>query len=125
MVDPDRKTGMDCATALRPADVDAEAIGRAAAENAVAKFGASSVDSGKYPVVIYRTELASLLSLVMSMASAETVQRGLSALGGTLGTQVGSKLVTIRDEPMVDGSIFNAPLPDSTPVRAPLPASSR
>jgi PmbA protein len=104
-----RKTGMHFATALRPDDFDLASVGRSASDKALAMLGAASIRSGKYPVVIHREQVASFLQVLMSMVSAENVHKGLSALEGKLDTDVGSPAVTVVDEPIVVGSLFNEP----------------
>lgn len=116
-VDSDRKTGLHFGTALAPDGMDVLAIGQRAADKAVEMLGASSIESGTYPVVIHHDQFGSLLQIIMSMVSAENVQRGLSAFADKLGSTVGSTLVTVVDVPMVEGSLFNAPF-DSQGVAA-------
>lgn len=108
-VDSDRKTGLHFGTALSPTQLDAEEIGRRAADKAVEMLGAESIESGRYPVVIHREQFGSLLQIIMSMVSAENVQRGLSAFAGKLGSEIGSQLLSVEDVPVVEGSLFNAP----------------
>ena len=75
-----------------------------AVEEAIAKIGAGSVDSGKYNIVFSGAEMRSLLSVFSSAFSARNAQLGLSLLAGKEGQKVAADCVSIVDDPMREGS---------------------
>lgn len=75
-----------------------------AVEEALAKIGAGSVDSGKYNVVISGNQMRSLLSVFSSAFSAKAVIDGMSRLKGKEGEKIASEIVTITDDPQREGN---------------------
>lgn len=73
-------------------------------ERAAAKFNASSVESGKYRVLIENEAMCDLLSVFSSIFCADTMQKGLSLLKGMEGKAVASDMVTILDDPFEAGN---------------------
>ena len=75
-----------------------------ATEEALAKIGASLVDSGKYSVVISGNQMRSLMSVFSSAFSAKAALDGMSKLKGMEGEKIASDIVTITDDPQREGN---------------------
>ena len=78
---------------------DVESCAREAVEKAAARFGASSVPSGQYRIVLSGEAAAALLRGFSPAFSAEQAQKGLSFLKDLEGKEVAASCVTIRDDP--------------------------
>jgi PmbA protein len=88
----------------RLADLKApELIGAEAARRAIARIGASKPKTGDYPVVFSREAGPALLGLFVSCATATAVWRKQSYLAECLGQIVANPLVTIIDDPLIEG----------------------
>ena len=70
-----------------------------AIRSAVDFFGAKSVTSGDYPILLDRRCVASLLAFYIGQFSAKAVQKKMSLFAGKLGTQVASDKVTLFNDP--------------------------
>jgi PmbA protein len=79
-------------------DVDFEGVGREAARRALSMLGARRITARKAPVVLDRLVATELLSVLASMLSSETVQKGKSLLKGRMGQPVVSPLIDIIDD---------------------------
>lgn len=100
------KNGMAYDIASCVEDLDLDKIAREAVEETVSQFGAVSIPSGQYDAVIKNDAMSSLLSVFLSMFSAESAQKGLSLLADKVGQQIGSPIVNIADAPMHPLSMF-------------------
>lgn len=89
---------------LNPGELVKEAV-----DNAVAYIGAKPVPSGKYRVVLRNDAAADLLEAFSDIFSADRVQKGLSLLKGKVGTAIGSKAVTIIDDPLMKDGLCSMP----------------
>jgi PmbA protein len=94
----DRQTGLGFGMGRSPAALDAEAIGREAAERSTSLLGASKPPSRSCPVVLDETVAASFVGFIGGVLSADAVQRGRSPFAGRLGEQVGSQALSIADD---------------------------
>ncbi len=79
-------------------------LAKDATAKAAAKFGAGSVASGKYNVVLAGSEMRSILSVFASAFSARNAQLGLSLLAGKEGQKIAADCVSITDDPMREGA---------------------
>lgn len=79
---------------------DLEGCARAAAGDAARKFGASTIPSGQYPVVLEKHAASSLLRGFFSLFSGEAAQKGLSLLAGKEGEAIAAPCVTLVDDPL-------------------------
>jgi PmbA protein len=80
-----------------------EFVGKAARESAVRGLRQTRVATGDYPVVIDPLGLAWILSNgIVGGANAESVQRGRSYLTGKKGSRIGSKQLTISEDPSIE-----------------------
>lgn len=93
-------------------DLDPEKIGKTACQNALSLLGAKSVKSGKYRVIIKNTAFEDMLSLLISMISAENVQKNMSPLKGKQNQKIASTILNIKDVPYYKNSISNRPFDD-------------
>ena len=93
-------------------DLDPEGIGKIARENAISLLNARSVKSGKYKVLFKNTAFEDLLGLLVSMISAENVQKNMSPLKGKVNEKIGSSILNIKDVPYYPGSISSRPFDD-------------
>lgn len=92
------------------AALDSAAIVKEAVEEACARFGASPVAPGDYPVIMRFDAAEALLGGFSGMFSADAAQKGLSLLAGKENTRIGADCVTIIDDPLhpIDPSAFDA-----------------
>ena len=86
------------------ADEAVKEVTKEAVEEALAKIGAGSVDSGKYKVVISGNQMRSLLSVFSSAFSAKAALDGMSKLKGLEGEKIAADIVTITDDPQREGN---------------------
>jgi len=96
-------TGLDLARG--PEGLDAEAIGREAAERAVSLAGARQIPSRRCPVVFDPFVAASFLGFIGGMLSADAVQRGRSLFAGREGEEIANDALRLAD----DGTAANGP----------------
>ena len=80
-----------------------EVIGAEAARRALARIGAAKPRTGDYPVVFSPEAGPGLLGLFVSCATATAVWRKQTYLAERLGDQVANPLVTIIDDPLIEG----------------------
>ena len=76
-----------------------EGVGAEALQRAVAKIGASRIDSGVYNVVVDRRVASQLVSPLMSAIKGEALHMKSSFLLDKLGEKIGSDRLTIVDNP--------------------------
>ncbi len=81
---------------------DLEGCGKEAAADAGRKFGASTIPSGKYPVVLEKHAASDLLAGFFSLFSGESAQKGLSLLAGKEGAAIAAPCVSIVDDPLLE-----------------------
>lgn len=74
-----------------------------AAKKAVSYLGAKSINSGSMPVIIKNEAFVDLLDCFKSNFYAENVQKGFSLLKEKLGKSIASELITLVDEPLLEG----------------------
>lgn len=105
-------TGMAIAVGRDYAALDADAMAREAAGEAVSMLHAQQVPSGAYPVVIDNRTMCDLLRVFCSAFSAETAQEGKSLLQGKLNQPVAAECVSIVDDPLLPGGLASRPFDD-------------
>ena len=102
--DPDGRRPEEYASsgARHRADVEPpEAIGRRAAERAVARIGSVKGPSGIVTLAVDARAAGRLVGALFGPLSAASLQQKRSFLEGRLGTAVGSPLLDVRDDPHV------------------------
>jgi PmbA protein len=82
---------------LEPADE----VGREAARRAVRSLGSVKIETGVLPVVFDKDAARSIVGLVAGCVLGDAVYRERSFLRGKLGQRIGSKHVTLVDDPLV------------------------
>ena len=87
----------------RFAALDAERIGRKAAEETLCQLGGAPVPGGEYRVIMRFDAMQSLLETFCGIFSAENVQQNLSLLKGKEGEKIASDAVTLMDDPLLPG----------------------
>ena len=94
----DRMTGLGVGMGRDAGRLDAEAIGREAAERALALVGARQPASRRCPVVLDAFVAASFIGFIGSMTSADAVQRGRSLFAGREGDEVADPALRLADD---------------------------
>jgi PmbA protein len=94
----DRETGLGFGVARAPAGLNAEEIGREAAERATALLGAAKPKSRTCPVVLDETVAASFMGFIGAVLCADAVQRGRSPFAGKLGEEIASEALHLADD---------------------------
>lgn len=90
-------------------EFDVEEIAKESVEEALAYFGAETVDTGKYRVMFKNSASGDLLQTFAGIFSADNAQKGLSLLKGKEGGEIGSDELTIVDNPFIEGSLCSKP----------------
>ncbi len=73
------------------------------------KFGASSVKSGTYDVVLGNEAVNSFFNVFMSNFSSYAMLKGLSLLAGKEGEMIASEALSLKEEPMYEKAIKKVP----------------
>ena len=105
-------TGFKTKLAVRPSDVDVEALGRSAAERALERQGAVCVPSGSYDIALLNEVAVDFLETFAGVFSAEEAQRGKSQLAGQEGRAIAAPCVSIVDDPLRPEGFGSAPFDD-------------
>jgi PmbA protein len=97
-------------TARRLAELEApEAVGRRAAERALARLGAKKIATCEVPVIFDALSARSLLGSLVACLSGYAVYRMSSVLAGKLGERVASERITIVDDGRKPGGLGSKP----------------
>ena len=80
-------------------ELDADAIAKEVAEEALSNLGERSIPAKKYKVILRHDASASLLAAFTPIFSAENTQMGQSLLNGKVGEQIASAHFTLLDDP--------------------------
>ncbi|MEJ5257287.1 MAG: TldD/PmbA family protein [Fervidobacterium sp.] len=107
--DASPRSAVEFALSKRPEEIDPVHVGRKAREEALALVGSKSVKSGKYRVILRNDVFSDILSLLISMVSAENAQKNLSPLKGKLNEVIASENFTVKDLPYHPLSINYTP----------------
>ena len=83
---------------------DLEGCAKEAAADAGRKFGASTIPSGSYPVVLEKHAASSLLQGFFSQFSGESAQKGLSQLAGKEGQVIAAPCLSMVDDPLLEAN---------------------
>lgn len=93
-------------------EVVPKAIAYQGVEEALGKLGGKSIPSGNYKTIIYNEAMVQLLETFASTFSGDAAQKGLSLLKDKEGEMVASQIVTIIDDPLMDGGLASTPFDD-------------
>ena len=88
---------------------DAAAVGRRAAERALAQLGARPVPTEDVPVIFEAPAARSVLGNLVACLSGSAVYRRASFLAGRLGERIGSDAVTLIDDGRLPGGLGSRP----------------
>ncbi len=91
---------------------DPEAVGRYAAQRALARLHARKVPTQRVPVLFEAPLAAGLLGAFVQGVSGAALYRRSSFLLDSLGTQVFPKHIQIHEDPLVHGAMGSAPFDD-------------
>ena len=86
---------------------DPKALAEKTCKKALRKFGGKPCKAGKYPTVLDRDIMGTLISYFLSSCIADEVQRHSSSLEGKLHTKIASSKLTIEDKPLEKGFFYN------------------
>lgn len=90
-------------------EIDPDQFSKKIVEDAVNQFGAESIESGQYSIILRNEVMIDILSTFSSTLSAENVQKGLSLFKGKLGKKVAASKVTLVDDPFYDKGYRRVP----------------
>lgn len=107
--DGEVQTGLGFGVGRSPRDLEPEAIGGEAAEEAVAMLGAGKPESRTCPVILSDRVAASFAGFIGGALSAEEVQRGRSPFAERLGQEVASPAFDLLDDGLDPGGLASAP----------------
>ena len=107
-----RNDGVGYVVASSIDEVNPKQIAEQGVKEALSKLGGKSVQSGNYNIIIYNEAMVQLLETFTGTFSADAAQKGLSLFKGKEGEVVASSLVTIVDDPLMDGGLASAPFDD-------------
>lgn len=102
-------TGLGLGIAQGPGGLDAERIGREAAERAISMIGAGRTTARRAPVVLDEFTAASFIGIAASALSGEAVLRGRSPFVGKEGEQIASSAFVLSDDGLIDGGPSSSP----------------
>jgi len=106
----DTESGLAEDASTNYSKLDCEAIGREAAQKAVALLGGEKVQSGKMPVILDGRTVGEFLDFFSRLISADSVQKGKSMLAGKLGQKIASSNISIFDDGLLIGGLQSAPV---------------
>jgi len=92
--------------------LDTSKLACEAVDETISLFGARSLPSGNYPVILRHDVAASILATFSSTLSAENVQKGMSLFAGKIGERVAAPRVNIIDDPFMKGGFRTTPFDD-------------
>ncbi|WP_244833733.1 TldD/PmbA family protein [Clostridium sp. BJN0001] len=92
--------------------IDPKEVAKEAVNDALSRIGGKSVPSSKYKIIVNNEAMSSLLSTFCSVFNSENVQKGLSLLKDKEGEKVASNIVTLVDDPHLEGGLSSTPFDD-------------
>lgn len=104
----DNQTGFGMQYKLKYDQLQADLIGKEAAQKAVRMLGAKSIKSQKAPIVLDPYIATNFLGLVAHAINGEAVQKGKSFLKNKVDQQVASSQITIIDDGTLQGGIMSS-----------------
>lgn len=99
-------------TARQYHHLDPLAVGRKAAQKALARIGARRPKTGRYSVVFENRAAEALIGLISGYFSAKHVDEKTSPLAGRLGQVVFSQALTLVDDPLLASGVASRPMDD-------------
>ncbi len=101
------KTGSNLFIDCDPDKFNQDEFVKKVADEALAKFGGSPCESGKYPTVIKNSVFASILDYFIGQLSAEEIEKHSSLVEGKLNTKIASNKLTISERPLEKNVFFS------------------
>ena len=125
--DSEVQTGLGFGVGRSPRDLDAEAIGAEAGDEAASMLGATKPGSRTCPVVLSERVTASFAGFIGGALCADEVQRGRSPFADRLGDELASAAYVLADDGVNPGGLASAPFDgEGTPRgRTPLIADGK
>lgn len=105
----DKKSSSKVVVKRKFADFEPVRLAEEVAKEAVSLLGASSIESGNYPVLLRYDVAGDLLQTFASTLSAENVQKGLSLFEGKLEEKVAVDDLTLIDDPFMKEGFRSTP----------------
>lgn len=102
-------TGTGFAVSRDFAALNQDKIVKDAVDEALFMLRAAPIASGTYRVIIKNICMPDLLAVYSGIFSAENTQKGMSLLAGKEGETIASDIVTLMDNPLLDGGISSTP----------------
>ncbi len=96
----DTKTGYEVYPVKLLKNIDLDTLSHQVVDKAIQSFGAESIASGAYPVVLDKRVVGNLLSAFSGIFSAESVLKNMSFLKDQLNNSVFGSNITIVDDPL-------------------------
>ncbi len=100
----DQRVGFDVQITNNFNEYEVDKMVSTTTEDALASLGAKPLPSKNYEIIFSNIALATLFSAFQDVFSAQSVQKGLSLLKDKLGTEIGSTLVNVTDDPLMQKS---------------------
>ena len=107
--DGEVQTGLGFGVGRSPGDLDPEAIGAEAGEEAASMLGAGKPQSRSCPVVLSDRVAASVAGFVGGALCADEVQRGRSPFADRLGQEIASPALGLTDDGLDPGGLATSP----------------
>jgi len=107
--DAEVQTGLGFGVGRSPRDLDAEAIGIEAGDEASSMLGATKPESRTCPVVLSERVTASFAGFTGSALCADEVQRGRSPFADRLGEELTAPAFVLADDGLDPGGLASAP----------------
>ena len=107
--DSEVQTGLGFGVGRSPRDLDAEAIGIEAGDEASSMLGATKPESRTCPVVLSERVTASFAGFTGSALCADEVQRGRSPFADRLGEELAAPAFVLADDGLDPGGLASAP----------------
>lgn len=93
-------------------ELDPKEIAKMGVLEALSRIGGKSIKSSKYKCIIYNEAMVSLIGAFCEIFSADSVQKGLSLLKDKEGEMIASDIVSLVDNPLLDGGLGSTPFDD-------------
>src|SRR5829696_793051 len=103
------QTGLGFGVGRSPGQLDAEAIGAEAGDEAASMLGATKPESRNCPVVLSERVTASFAGFIGGALCADEVQRGRSPFADRLGDELASVALVLSDDGTDPGGLASAP----------------
>jgi PmbA protein len=107
--DGEVQTGLGFGVGRSPRDLDPQAIGAEAAEEAASMLGAAKPESRTCPVVLSDRVAASVAGFIGGALCADEVQRERSPFADRLGEELASPALTLTDDGLDPGGLVTSP----------------